>query len=93
MGDRAGVGCRTSKPLPRGRKINQWFREKDRAGALELGKQLLTAELRSSYLNARDYLNSPKLRDVAKQLKLEILKNFSSELAMVMNLRLRSLIY
>ena len=55
-------------------KINQWFREKDRAGALELGKQLLTAELRGSYLNARDYLNSPKLRDVAKQLKLENLE-------------------
>ena len=55
-------------------KINQWFREKDRAGALELGKQLLTAELRGSYLNARDYLNSPKLRDVAKQLKLKNLE-------------------
>ena len=55
-------------------KINQWFREKDRAGALELGKQLLTAELRGSYLNARDYLNSPKLRDVVKQLKLKNLE-------------------
>ena len=55
-------------------KINQWFREKDRVGALELGKQLLTAELRGSYLNARDYLNSPKLHDVAKQLKLKNLE-------------------
>ena len=55
-------------------KINHWFREKDRAGALELGKQLLTAELRGSYLNARDYLNSPKLHDVAKQLKLKNLE-------------------
>ena len=55
-------------------KINHWFREKDRTGALELGKQLLTAELRGSYLNARDYLNSPKLHDVAKQLKLKNLE-------------------
>ena len=55
-------------------KINQWFREKDRAGALELGKQLLTAELRGSYLNARNYLNSPKLQDVAKRLKLKSLE-------------------
>ncbi len=55
-------------------KIRHWFREKDRADALELGKRLLTGELRSSYLNARDYLNSPKLRDVAKQLKLKNLE-------------------
>ena len=52
-------------------KINHWFREKDRAEALELGKKLLAAELRVSYLNSRDYLDSPKLHDIAKQLKLK----------------------
>ena len=52
-------------------KIKHWFREKDMADALELGKKFLTAELRVSYLNARDYLNSPKLLDIAKQLKLK----------------------
>ena len=52
-------------------KINQWFREKDRAEALELGKKLLAAELRVSYLNSRNYLNSEKLHDIAKQLKLK----------------------
>ena len=55
-------------------KINQWFREKDRADALELGKKFLAAELRVSYLNSRDYLNSPKLLDIAKQLKLKNLE-------------------
>ncbi|MYC76205.1 bifunctional (p)ppGpp synthetase/guanosine-3',5'-bis(diphosphate) 3'-pyrophosphohydrolase [Candidatus Poribacteria bacterium] len=55
-------------------KINQWFREKDRAEALELGKKFLAAELRVSYLNSRDYLNSPKLLDIAKQLKLKNLE-------------------
>jgi GTP pyrophosphokinase len=55
-------------------KINHWFREKDRAEALELGKKFLTAELRVSYLNSRDYLNSPKLLDIAKQLKLKNLE-------------------
>ena len=52
-------------------KIKHWFREKDRADALALGKKFLKAELRVSYLNARDYLNSPKLFDIAKQLKLK----------------------
>ena len=52
-------------------KINQWFREKDRAEALELGKKFLAAELRVSYLNSRNYLNSPKLLEIAKQLKLK----------------------
>ena len=55
-------------------KINHWFREKDRADALELGKKFLAAELRVSYLNSRDYLNSPKLLDIAKQLKLKNLE-------------------
>ena len=52
-------------------KIKHWFREKDRADALELGKQLLAAELRVSYLNSREYLDSPKLLDIAKQLKFK----------------------
>ena len=55
-------------------KIKHWFREKDRADALELGKKFLAAELQVSYLNARDYLNSPKLLDIAKQLKLKNLE-------------------
>ena len=54
-------------------KIRHWFREKDRADALELGKKFLEAELRTFYLNPRDYLNSPELLNIAKQLKL---KNF-----------------
>ena len=52
-------------------KIKHWFREKDRADALELGKKFLQSELRVSTLNARDYLNSPKLLDVAEQLHLK----------------------
>ena len=52
-------------------KIKHWFREKDRADALELGKKFLDAELRASSLNPRNYLNSPKLLDIAKQLKLK----------------------
>ena len=52
-------------------KIRHWFREKDRADALELGKKFLAEELRVSYLNARNYLNSPKLLDIAKQLNLK----------------------
>ena len=52
-------------------KIRHWFRDKDRADALELGKKFLAAELRVSYLNARDCLNSPKLLDIAKQLNLK----------------------
>ena len=55
-------------------KIKQWFREKDRADALELGKKFLEAELRTFYLNARDYLNSPELLNIAKQLKLKNLE-------------------
>ena len=55
-------------------KINHWFREKDRAEALELGKKFLAAELRVSYLNSRDYLNSPKLLEIAQQLKLKNLE-------------------
>ena len=55
-------------------KIRLWFREKDRADALELGKKFLAAELRVSYLNARDCLNSPKLLDIAKQLNLKNLE-------------------
>lgn len=52
-------------------KIRHWFREKDRSDALELGKTLLKAELQVSYLNANDYLKSPKLFEIAKQLGLE----------------------
>ncbi len=52
-------------------KIRHWFREKDRADALELGKTLLKAELQVSYLNANDYLKSAKLFEIAKQLGLE----------------------
>ncbi len=52
-------------------KIKHWFREKDRADALELGKKFLDAELRAASLTPRDYLNSPKLLDIAKQLKLK----------------------
>ncbi len=55
-------------------KIRHWFREKDRADALELGKKFLEAELRTFYLNARDYLNSPELLNIAKQLKLKNLE-------------------
>ena len=55
-------------------KIRHWFREKDRADALELGKKFLDAELRAFYLNARDYLNSPELLNIAKQLKLKNLE-------------------
>ena len=55
-------------------KIKHWFREKDRAAALELGKKFLEAELRTFYLNARDYLNSPELLNIAKQLKLKNLE-------------------
>ncbi len=55
-------------------KIRHWYREKDRADALELGKKFIAAELRVSYLNARDCLNSPKLLDIAKQLNLKNLE-------------------
>ena len=55
-------------------KIRHWFREKDRADALELGKKFLAAELRTFYLNAREYLNSPELLNIAKQLKLKNLE-------------------
>ena len=52
-------------------KLNIGFREKDRADALELGKKFLAAELRAAALNPRQYLNSPTLLDIAKQLKLK----------------------
>lgn len=52
-------------------KIRHWFRDKDRADALELGKKFLKAELQVSYLNANDYLKSPKLLEIANQLGLE----------------------
>ena len=52
-------------------KIKHWFREKDRADALELGKKFLVAELRAAALNPRQYLNSPTLLDIVKQLKLK----------------------
>ena len=55
-------------------KIRHWFREKDRADAHELGKKFLEAELRTFYLNAREYLNSPELLNIAKQLKLKNLE-------------------
>lgn len=51
-------------------KIRHWFRDKDRADALELGKKLLKAELQVSYLNANDFLKSSKLLEIAKQLGL-----------------------
>ena len=47
-------------------KIKHWFREKDRADALELGKKFLAAELRAAALNPRQYLNSPTLLDIAQ---------------------------
>jgi len=52
-------------------KIRHWFRDKDRADALELGKTFLKAELQLSYLSASDYLKSPKLLEIAKQLGLD----------------------
>ncbi len=52
-------------------KIKHWFREKDRADALALGKRFLGAELRAAALNPREYLNSHKFLDIAKQLKLK----------------------
>ena len=55
-------------------KINHWFRETNRADAPKLGKILLESELRPFCLNARDYLNSPELLNIAKQLKLKDLE-------------------
>ena len=52
-------------------KIRHWFRDKDIADAIELGKTFLKAELQVSYLNANDFMKSPKLLDIAKQLKFE----------------------
>ena len=54
-------------------KIRHWFRDKDRADALELGKTFLKAELQLSYLNASDYLKSPKLLEISKQIGLKSL--------------------
>lgn len=50
-------------------KIRHWFRDKDKADAIELGKTFLKAELQVSYLNANDFMKSPKLLDIAKQLR------------------------
>ena len=55
-------------------KIEHWFREKNRADAPKLGKRLLTEELRLFCPNARDYLNSPELLNIAKQLELKDLE-------------------
>lgn len=52
-------------------KIRQWFKEKDRADAIELGKKLLKAEFQVSYLNANEYMKSDKLSEVVNQLGLE----------------------
>lgn len=52
-------------------KIRQWFKEKDRADALELGKKLLKAEFQVSYLNANKYMKSDELEDVVHELGLE----------------------
>ncbi len=52
-------------------KIKHWFREKERADAIKLGKKFLRAELRLTTLNASDYLNPTKLLDIAKQLQLQ----------------------
>lgn len=52
-------------------KIRHWFREKDRADAIELGKKLLKAELQVSYLNANEYMKPDKLVEVAKQLGVD----------------------
>lgn len=52
-------------------KIRHWFRDKDKADAIELGKTFLKAELQVSYLNANDFMKSPKLLDIAKQLRFE----------------------
>ena len=49
-------------------KIRHWFRDKDKADAIELGKTFLKAELQVSYLNANDYMKSPKLLEIAKQI-------------------------
>ena len=55
-------------------KINHWFREKIREDAPKLGKRLLEEELRLFCPNARDYLNSPELLNIAKQLELKDLE-------------------
>ena len=52
-------------------KIRHWFREKDKVDTTELGKKLLKAELQVSYLNADDYMKSPKLLEVGKELGLK----------------------
>ena len=52
-------------------KIRHWFRDRDRDSWLKVGKQLLRNELQGSYLNAKNYLKSPKLLDIAKELGLE----------------------
>lgn len=52
-------------------KIRHWFRDKDKADAIELGKTFLKAELQVSYLNANDYMKSPKLHEISNQLGFE----------------------
>ena len=62
---------RTVKTANARTKIRQWFKEKDRSDAIELGKKLLKAEFQVSYLNANDYMKADKLEDIVKQLGLE----------------------
>ena len=52
-------------------KIRHWFRDRDHDSWLKVGKQLLRNELQGSYLNAKNYLKSAKLLDIAKELGLE----------------------
>ena len=49
-------------------KIRHWFRDKDLADAIELGKTFLKAELQLSYLNANDFMKSPKFLEITEQL-------------------------
>ena len=51
-------------------KIRHWFREQDRAQAIELGRRFLEMELRRQHLDLRTYLKSPELLAFAKKLKL-----------------------
>ncbi len=52
-------------------KIRHWFRDKDKADAIELGKTFLKAEFQVSYLNANDFMKSPKILETANQLGFE----------------------
>jgi GTP pyrophosphokinase len=51
-------------------KIRHWFREQDRAQAIELGRRFLEMEMRRQHLDLRTYLKSPELLAIAKKLKL-----------------------